>query len=201
MLNLTAAGIDGSEYRAVVSFAQHTAWLQPAMKVYTSAGLVALCVMAVLAWWRARRSADMAAMAVIAWIAAGTGVSVAVGLGLKQVFAEARPCLAIHTATVEACPGPGDYSFPSDHTIVAAALAAGIWLADRRLGILAAVLALLEAFSRVYLGQHYPHDVVAGVVLGALIILAGWPLARHPLAALTRTLSRSPLRLLITRDN
>jgi membrane-associated phospholipid phosphatase len=100
--------------------------------------------------------------------------------------------------TVAACPGPTDYSFPSDHTTVAAALAAGLWLVNRRLGLIAVAAALLEGFSRVYLGQHYPHDVLAGLVLSTVITAAGWVLARRPLASLVHWLAHTPLRPLLS---
>jgi membrane-associated phospholipid phosphatase len=137
-------------------------------------------------------------MAAVGWLGLGTLVSVAGGLLLKQVFQENRPCQAIHVATVQACPGPTDYSFPSDHTTIAVALAVGVWLVSRRLGALALVLAALEAFSRVYLGQHYPHDVIAGAVLSTVIMLGGWPLVRRPLAGLAGWLETTPLRPLLT---
>lgn len=199
LAGLDGPSIDGAQFRSVTAFAQQTTWLQPIMKLYTTAGLAALCVLVLLAWWSARHRDDRAAMAAIAWTGTGTLVCIGTGLILKRVFAESRPCLAIHTATVQPCPGPSDYSFPSDHTVLAVALAAGIWLAHRRLGVLAAALAAIEGFSRVYLGQHYPHDVLAAAVLSVLIIAAGWPLVRGPLAALLRVLARTPLRPLIAR--
>jgi membrane-associated phospholipid phosphatase len=158
-----------------------------------------LAALLVLAWWNARRRGDLAAIGAIAWAGIGTLICIAASAVLKQVFAESRPCLAIaHVATVQPCPGPSDYSFPSNHTTIAAALAAGIWLAGRRLGLIAAVLALLEGFSRIYLGQHYPHDVLAALALAALIITGGWPLARRPLTHLIHLFTRTPLRLLLT---
>ena len=57
-------------------------------------------------------------------------------------------------------------------------LAAGLWLIDRRLGAIGTALALVEGFSRVYLGQHYPHDVHAALVLSSLIIFDGWSVVR-----------------------
>ncbi|MEU6745227.1 phosphatase PAP2 family protein [Spirillospora sp. NPDC046719] len=199
LAGLDGPSIDGAQFRGVTAFAQHTTWLQPVMKLYTTAGLAALCALALLAWWSARHRDDRAAMTAIAWTGIGTLLCIGTGLILKQVFAESRPCLAIHTTTVQPCPGPSDYSFPSDHTVVAVALAAGIWLAHRRLGVLAAALAAIEGFSRVYLGQHYPHDVLAAAVLSVLIIAAGWLMVRRPLAALLRALARTPLRPLIAR--
>ena len=61
---------------------------------------------------------------------------------------------------------PHDYSFPSGHTIASFEGATALLLHDRRLGIPAMVLAVLIAFSRLYLYVHYPTDVLASVVLG-----------------------------------
>jgi membrane-associated phospholipid phosphatase len=180
MNNVTT--IDDGLYRDITDFAQHTHWLVGTMNFLTVALIVVLAAMVVGAGFRAWRRTERVQLAAATWTVIGTGISVACGLALKQVFQEGRPCLALpHVTTVQACPGPTDYSFPSDHTTVAAALAAGLWLIDRRLGAIGAALALVEGFSRVYLGQHYPHDVVAALLLSGLIVLGGWWLARTPL--------------------
>ncbi|HET9171117.1 MAG TPA: phosphatase PAP2 family protein [Actinospica sp.] len=194
----TVTTADDGWYRDVTSFAQHTGWLHGAMSLYTEGVFAVLVLLALYAWWSARARADLAALTAVLWTGIGTLVCVACGLGLKQVFQESRPCLAIHVATVQACPGPTDYSFPSDHTTVAVALAVGLWIFSRRLGIVAAVLALTEGFSRVYLGQHYPHDVLAAIVLSTVLMVAGWILMNRPLAALLGALERTPLRPLLT---
>jgi membrane-associated phospholipid phosphatase len=194
----TVTTADDGWYRAITSFAQHTAWLQPAMKLFTVGGIALLALMAVYAWWDARGRGDRAIMASVVWLGLGTGISVACGLALKQVFQENRPCQAIHVAIVVACPGPTDYSFPSDHTTVAFAFAVGLWIVSRKLGVIAVILAAVEGFSRVYLGQHYPHDVIAGAILSALVLLGGWVLARRPLTRLIATLEATPLRPLLT---
>ena len=177
---------DGSWYRDVTGFAQQTRWLNGTMSLLTVLLIVALALLVGYAGWRAWRRADHVRLAAAAWTVVGSGISVGCGLGLKQVFREARPCLALpHVTTVQACPGSTDYSFPSDHTTVAAALAAGLWLIDRRLGVIGASLALLEGFSRVYLGQHYPHDVLAAFVLSSLIVFGGWRIVRGGLSRLS----------------
>lgn len=68
---------------------------------------------------------------------------------------------------------PHDFSFPSGHTIASFEGAAALLLHDRKLGIPAAVLAVLIAFSRLYLYVHYPTDVLASVVLGIGFALLG----------------------------
>ena len=68
---------------------------------------------------------------------------------------------------------PHDYSFPSGHTIASFEGAVALLLHDRKLGIPATVLAVLIAFSRLYLYVHYPTDVLASVVLGVGFALLG----------------------------
>lgn len=66
-----------------------------------------------------------------------------------------------------------DFSFPSGHTIASFEASVALVLRHKRLGIAALVLAVLIAFSRLYLYVHYPTDVLASVVLGtALAFLA-----------------------------
>ena len=68
---------------------------------------------------------------------------------------------------------PHDYSFPSGHTIASFEGATALLLHDRKLGIPAMALAVLIAFSRLYLYVHYPTDVLASVVLGIGFALLG----------------------------
>lgn len=62
-----------------------------------------------------------------------------------------------------------DSSFPSKHTAVAFALAFGIFLEKRRLGVWLLALAFLIAHSRVIAGVHYPRDILAGILIGMSI--------------------------------
>lgn len=59
-----------------------------------------------------------------------------------------------------------DPSFPSDHATGAFALAFGIWIYDRTIGTMLLLLAAVLGFARIYVGTHYPGDVVAGALLG-----------------------------------
>jgi undecaprenyl-diphosphatase len=64
-----------------------------------------------------------------------------------------------------------DASFPSEHATVAFAVAAGIGVYRRRFGLVLLVLACLVAFSRVYVGVHYPGDVAGGAIIGIAMAL------------------------------
>ena len=62
-----------------------------------------------------------------------------------------------------------DYSFPSGHTLASFESATVLMIRDKRLGIPALILAIIIAFSRLYLYVHYPTDVLAGIILGIFI--------------------------------
>ena len=70
---------------------------------------------------------------------------------------------------------PHDYSFPSGHTIASFEAATALLLHNRKFGIPAMILAVLVAFSRLYLYVHYPTDVIASIILGVgLAFLGTW---------------------------
>ena len=68
-------------------------------------------------------------------------------------------------------PEPVDPSFPSGHASHAFVAVAVIWIMmSKKYGIIALVISALMAWSRLYLGVHYPSDVIAGILIG---IVAG----------------------------
>ena len=92
-----------------------------------------------------------------------------------------------------------DYSFPSDHAVMAGAVTAGILLAHRTLGLVSAALALLMAATRVYVGAHFPLDVVAGLAVGAAVALVFVRTGPALVRRLVDVGARTPLRVLLTR--
>lgn len=59
-------------------------------------------------------------------------------------------------------------SMPSGHTLRAFALAQAVYFGHRKLGIAAYILALLVGFSRIWVGVHWPSDVIAGILVGTI---------------------------------
>lgn len=89
-------------------------------------------------------------------------------VALKNLFARQRPCW-IDQGVALLIASPSDFSFPSGHSMVSFEGAVSIWLYNRKWGSAALVLAVLIAFSRLYLFVHFPTDVLVGSILGALI--------------------------------
>lgn len=88
---------------------------------------------------------------------------------LKEFVARARPFDALDTI-VPLIPKPTDYSFPSGHTCASFACALVYFrMLPRKYGTPLLVLAGLIAFSRLYLGVHYPSDVLGGYLVARLV--------------------------------
>ena len=95
----------------------------------------------------------------------------AISGGLKPLLRRDRPS-ASETDPLPLVDVPVTYSFPSGHATVSFACATILTFALPRLAVPFYALAALIAFSRVYVGVHYPSDVVVGAVLGTLIAIA-----------------------------
>ncbi|MFG2729201.1 phosphatase PAP2 family protein [Streptomyces canus] len=197
ILAFDGSSIDGSAYTDVVNLAHRSpGWLDDVVSAWSTYGLAVFAALVAVAWWRARRvsaTAALIALAVPVVVVAAYGVDAA----LKLVVREDRPCQSLHVATLEACPAPGDWSFPSNHAAIATAAAVALLFVSRRLGAVAAVAACAMAVSRVWVGAHYPHDVAAGAVVGALVAaLAMTAVHRRP-DPLVRRITGTRLRPLV----
>ncbi|GAA2742593.1 MULTISPECIES: phosphatase PAP2 family protein [Kitasatospora] len=164
------SGIDGGLYTRVTGWAADAPdWLDRLVTVWSDLGLGLFAVLMLWGWWRAR-GAGPAVMARVLAAPAIVVLAYAVNSVFKSLIEENRPCRQIAGSfTLEACPGAGDWSFPSNHAVIAFAAAAALWFADRRLGWIAGVAAVLMAASRVWVGVHYPHDVAVGALVGVAV--------------------------------
>jgi undecaprenyl-diphosphatase len=154
-------------------------WVEEAMRDLTALGsvvvlaLVTLAVAAYLALAGKRRAALFLLIAI--------GGGIVIGFAVKAGFERPRPDLVAHGARVFTA------SFPSGHSMMAAVtyLTLGTLLARvqprRRLKIylivLAVLVSLLVGISRVYLGVHWPSDVLGGWALGASWAMLCWAVA------------------------
>jgi len=184
-------------FQAVNSLARTTPqWHGPA-RLFAEYGVVLFAGLLLLSWWQARRGGDLRRVAASLWAPVGALIALGVNQLLVAAFAEPRPYTVLPGVLV-LVHRSSDFSFPSDHAVMAGAVAAGVLLVHRRLGAVVVALALLMAFTRVYVGAHFPLDVVAGLVVGAAVALASYILVRPLVVRLLPALARTPVRVLLT---
>lgn len=188
---------DTHDYRVVNDFMQRTGWLHPVATAFANYGVVLFGALILLAVWQARKADGRGPLARALLAGAGVLAAVAVNQPIVHAVAEPRPFTRVHDAVV-LVHRSADASFPSDHATMAGAVAVGLLLAHRRLGVIAAVLAVLMAADRVYVGAHYPVDVLAGLAVGAVVALLVQLLA-GPLTGLLERFAHGPLRRVLVR--
>jgi len=174
----------------VNDFARSTPWLHGLLNGYAKYGVVLFAVL-LLAGLISSRASGTRRLAAAGWACVATLLAVALNQPFGHLFGEARP-YATHPHLLVLATPSSDFSFPSDHAVMAGAVAAGLFLVSKRLGLVAAVAAVIMGFARVYIAAHYPWDVLGGLVFGAAIALVGWLLLRVPLTAVTRWLRGTP---------
>jgi len=91
-----------------------------------------------------------------------------------------RPRPSAHVPQADPLMGAGGWSLPSGHAATAFAGAVALAYFWRRAAPLFFLLATAIAFSRVYVGVHYPGDVLAGAALGTVVALAWVAALRLP---------------------
>lgn len=87
---------------------------------------------------------------------------------LKNIVGRQRPCWLVPEIAL-LIENPKDYSFPSGHTLSSFTAAVTLFLYHKKAGIGALILAVMIAFSRLYLFVHFPSDVLAGFLLGTCV--------------------------------
>jgi membrane-associated phospholipid phosphatase len=152
--------------------------------VYTAATLVAVWV-GLVKRMRGRAIWAFATM-MAAWI---------IGEVMKLIVQRGRPVVESPLAF------PPGYSFPSGHalniTVAASVLLVLLWPLLSATGravamVLAAIVVLLVGLDRVFLGVHYPSDVLAGCVLGCCITVSSWVGFVGPMGGTSSSASSAP---------
>lgn len=194
---------DVTWYRDVNTFARRTPALHAVLANYALwGGLVLLAGLLIGGYLIARHRPD--APRGVARVTAG-GIAVVAALLVNQhllspAVARPRPCHTLHGAEVLlSC--ANDYSFPSDHCVLAGGFTVALFAVGWRWGTTAVGLSLLLAFTRVYTGVHYPSDAAVGLLFGAAVAVLVLAILTRPLTALARRLRHTPLSSLITASS
>lgn len=147
-------------------------WLDPLVSFYTHLGdhgalWIALCAL-LLAFPKTRRAGLTGAAALVCSL-------LLTNLLLKPLVARTRPWL-LFSQLVPLVAEADPNSFPSGHTCASFSCAAAWWrtLPERWMRVAALLGAVAMGLSRLYVGVHFPSDVLCGALVGILCGYLGW---------------------------
>ena len=174
LTDTSSVGFDYAAFRTINGLAgKHPAL--DAVMIGSAKYLPVVFAIALVALWLSWRPQNQRA----AFLA---GVSALVALGIGQIIGKLipRPRPYLSHAVNQLIPRSLDTSFPSDHAILGFAAAVLVWRFNRGAGAVLLVLGALMAFSRVFVGAHYPGDVIGGAFLGSFVSIGLAALAKRP---------------------
>ena len=157
--------MDGNLLLWIQKHARFNAWnfFWIAVTSLGNAGIVWLLLSAALLFQRRTREAGQAALLSMGLCFLLCNVI------LKNLVARTRPYEVIPELTT-LIPHPTDYSFPSGHTSASFACALVLFaMLPKKYGVLILCLAALIALSRLYVGVHYPSDVLGGMLVAVAV--------------------------------
>lgn len=156
--------------------------------------LLAMVLLVLWCWWSVRRRGGedaASSVAALVWAPLAAGLAVVVNVPIRGFVGRPRPSVDHQGLDVLVSGGPVN-SFVSDHAALMMAMAAGLFVANRKFGLVGLCLAFAEGFCRVFVGAHYPTDVIGGFALGTAVALLLSPLATALLTPLAKAAERSP---------
>ena len=160
---------------------------------------LASVLLMLLAWaWARQGKGAPVAVAGVLWAGLAAGLALLLNVPVRAMVQRPRPFVA-HPGQLDLLMShQANGSFASDHATFTMALAGGVMLVNRRLGLIGIGLAFFEGFLRVFMGVHYPTDVLGGYALGTATVLLLAPVAMAVLTPFTHALTRTGLRPLVT---
>jgi undecaprenyl-diphosphatase len=149
-------------FQAINQLAGHHPFIDKIMIITTQYALIVYATVLLLMWFLGKEKHKY--VVVFAAITGGLGLFINFVLG--HIYYEPRPFVThkVHLLIQHA----KDSSFPSDHTTGAFSLALTVLFRHRKIGLGMLLFAILTGISRVYVGHHYPFDVLGSIVVGVL---------------------------------
>ncbi len=148
----------------LINQGMHNPFFDFIMPFITKRADIFFVLIAIIAYLKDRKKSPLVITLCLIAFVIGDGGS----HSLKHIFERPRPCRSLENVRLlVGC--TGSFSMPSNHAVNAFAIAATFSHFFRKAALPMFLFAALVGFSRIYVGVHYPSDVIAGAVVGAII--------------------------------
>jgi len=183
---------DRSVVTFVNSFAQHSTTFDRLVVFHSHSSLLQGAFAMTVFWWAWFRRRDHQREDQTMLLATLAGSILAFGVGRLLALTLPLRARPMHDPTLHLIlpfgMGPDEFrgwsAFPSDHAMLFFALAWGIWFVAKRAGLILLIhAAFVVCLPRIYLGLHYPTDILGGAAIGILVVsIVMMPRIRETLA-------------------
>ena len=173
-------------FHLVNQLAGHHPLLDGCMIAFTQYSPAMFAALFVIAWFLLPRGDIDRRRALIVSVAGGL-LALLINLAITYLWFRSRPFAVLPPGQVnQLIAHAADASFPSDHVSGSFGFAAALWRREPKgLGLLFTAIGIVVAFARVYVGVHWPTDVISGAAVGIVAGEAAW-LAAPVFRPLTR---------------
>lgn len=130
--------------------------------------LLSLILLGAWFYWDDSKRRDVNQKSVVVSILAVGFASLVIVSLMNYFFDRPRPFDVLETNLLFY--KPTDPSFPSNSTVVAFSLATSAFLANKKVGIIALILSAFYGLTRIFVGVHFPLDVLTGAIIGILAV-------------------------------
>jgi membrane-associated phospholipid phosphatase len=176
-------------YHAINQFVADHSWLGHGLTAIENWAVPVIAVATVALWMLARPGSERKWKLASASALASAALALLVNQVIADFWHRARP-FATHSDAHVWGSRSRDPSFPSDHASAAFAIAFAVFLFDRVVGSVFLAAAAVIGVGRVFIGAHYPADVLAGCLVGLASALLVARLARPVIGFLVRLVER-----------
>ena len=150
-------------FKSINQFAGHHPFLDGLMASVTNYALIIYAIVLLLIWFIGKDQYKKTVIYAVITGVLGLFINVVIG----HIFFEPRPFVTHQVNLL--VDHAADASFPSDHTTGAFALALAVLFVHRKIGIGMLLFAFLTGFSRIYVGHHYPFDILGSIIVSLVI--------------------------------
>lgn len=182
---------DVTVYHFINNLSGHIAILDKAMIFLAKDAPVLYALLFIVAWFTLPKTDSYKRHGLIVAVLSGV-IALIINVIISHIWFRPRPFAVLPKGSFhQLIPHANDASFPSDHSSGSFGFAFGVYARGPKwLSRTFITLAVLVAISRVYVGVHWPTDVLAGVVVGFIASKIAWRLEKY-----VRFVTRIGLRL------